>query len=181
MDILKELESKTADAVRYFKDQLAGMRGGRATAKLVEDVSVECYGQKMTVKQLGSISVPSPKEIQISVWDKEIAAAAVKAVETSLSVNANLEGNLIRVNLPPLSEERRRELAKIVKKEAEEAKIKIRFLRDEFNKKIVRQFEDKKITEDDKFDLKEKIQKIIDRTNGEIENALNAKITEIEE
>lgn len=181
MDILKELESKTADAVRYFKDQLAGMRGGRATAKLVEDVSVECYGQKMAVKQLGSISVPSPKEIQISVWDKEVAAVVVKAVETSLSVNANLEGNLIRVNLPPLSEERRRELAKIVKKEAEEAKIKIRFLRDEFNKKIVRQFEDKKITEDDKFDLKEKIQKIIDRTNGEIENVLNAKITEIEE
>lgn len=181
MDILKESESKTADAVKYFRDQLAGVRGGRATAKLVEDVSVECYGQKMTVKQLGSINVPSPKEIQISVWDKEIAAAVVKAVEASLSVNANLEGNLIRVNLPPLSEERRRELAKIVKKEAEEAKIKIRFLRDEFNKKIVRQFEDKKITEDDKFDLKEKIQKIIDRANGEIEDILNAKITEIEE
>jgi ribosome recycling factor len=181
MDILRELELKTAETIKYFKNQLLGIRGGRANVKLVEDIPVEYLEQKLSVKQLGSISIGSPREIQILVWDKGSVTALIKAIESSLNVGVNPEGNLIRINLPPLSEERRQELIKIVKEEAEEARIKIRFWRDEANKKISRGFEDKKITEDDKFKLKEKVQKIIDKTNEEIETILENKTKEIKE
>lgn len=182
MDIIKNLELKTSEAMRHFKEQLAAIRGGRPNSKLVEDISAEYFGQKLTIKQLGSISILPPREIQISVWDKNAAAAVLKAIESSkLNVSTNIEGNLIRINLPPLSGERRQELIKIVKKEAEEAKIKIRSIRDETNKEVNRQFEDKKISEDDKFKFKEKVQEIIDKNNGEIEKILENKIKEIEE
>jgi ribosome recycling factor len=182
MDILKDLETKTNEAIKFFKEQLAGIRGGRPNAKLVEDVSVDYFGQKLNVKQLGSINILPPREIQISVWDKNAAAAVLKAIEASnLNVSVNLEGNLIRINLPPLSGERRQELIKLAKKEAEAIRIEIRNLRDEINKEISRQFDEKKISEDEKFKLKEKIQTSIDKTNEEIEKILENKIKEIEE
>lgn len=181
MDILKNLEVKTLEAVRNFKDQLAGIRGGRPSSKLVEDIQVEYFGQKMSIKQLGSINVLPPREIQISTWDKQVVSIIAKAIETALSVSVNTEGNLLRVNLPALSNERRQEIIKLVKKEAEEAKIRIRSIRDDANKEIGRQFDDKKIGEDEKFNLKEKVQKSVDKANEEIENVLGAKIKEIEE
>lgn len=182
MDILKELETKTAEAVKYFKEQLAGIRGGRPTTKLVEDLPVEYFEQKMTVKQLGSISIIPPREIQISVWDKNAATAISKAIESSnLSVSANIDGNVIRINLPQLSGERRQELIKIARKETEETRIKIRGIRDEVNKAIGKQFDEKKIAEDDKFKLKEQVQKSVDKINEEIDKALEGKVREIEE
>ena len=96
-------------------------------------------------------------------------------------MSANTDGNLIRINLPPLSAERRQELIKVVKKESEETKIKIRHLRDEENKKISQQEESGEITEDQKFKLKEQIQKAVDKANGDIEAMLDKKIKEIEE
>jgi ribosome recycling factor len=182
MDILKNLELKIAETIKHFKEQLAAIRGGRPNSKLVEDVPVEYFGQKLTIKQLGSISIVPPREIQISVWDKNAAPAILKAIESSnLNVSANLEGNLIRINLPSLSGERRQELIRVAKKEAEEARIKIRSIRDEINKEINRQFEEKKISEDDKFKFKEKIQESVDKTNEEVEKILANKIKEIEE
>ncbi|MEE8131798.1 MAG: ribosome recycling factor [Candidatus Paceibacterota bacterium] len=182
MDIIKDLETKIDGAIQYFKEQLAGIRGGRPTPKLVEDIPVDYLEQKLTVKQLGSISIVPPREIQISVWDKQGVANVVKAIESSsLSITANIEGNLIRINLPPLSQERRLELVKIVKKEAEETKIKIRSFRDETNKKISHQLEQGEINEDDKFRLKEEAQKLVDKSNEEVERVLENKIKEIEE
>ncbi len=182
MDILKNLESKINEAIKYFKDQLSGIRGSRLTSKLVEDIQVEYFGQKLTIKQLGSINIIPPREIQISVWDKNAGSAILKAIESSnLNVGVNLEANSIKINLPPLSGERRQELIKIAKKEAEEIRIRIRNLRDETNKEINSQFEEKKITEDDKFKLKEKVQEKIDKVNEEIEKILENKIKEIEE
>ena len=182
MEIIQDLEFKTAEAIKFFKDQLAGIRGGRPSAKLVEDVSVDYFGQKLSIKQLGSISIIPPREIQISVWDKNSASLVLKAIEAAnLNIGANIEGNLIRINLPPLSGERRQELIKIAKKEAEEAKIKIRGIRDEINKETNRQLDEKKISEDDKFKLKEKVQASVDKTNEEIEKILENKTKEIEE
>ena len=181
-DFLRGLELKITEAIKHFKEQLAAIRGGRPSSKLVEDVPVEYFGQKLTIKQLGSISIIPPREIQISVWDKNAASAVLKAIESSgLNISANPEGNLIRINLPPLSGERRQELIKVAKKEAEEARIKIRGIRDEINKEINRQFEEKKIAEDDKFKIKEKVQESIDKTNEEIEKILENKTREIEE
>jgi len=182
MDILKIFENKINEAIENLKNQLAGIRGGRPTSKLVEDIPVEYFGQKLTIKQLGSINVIPPREIQISVWDKNAGASILKAIESSnLNVSAYLEGNLIKINLPPLSGERRQELIKLTKKEAEETRIKIRNIRDEINKEINRQFEEKKITEDDKFKFKEKVQEKINKANEEIEKILENKIKEIEE
>ncbi len=179
---MDNLEQKIKQALDYFKDQLSSIRGGRPNAKLVEDILVEYFGQRLPIKQLGSISMVPPREIQISVWDKNAASAVLKGIEASnLNVGVNLDGNVVRVNLPPLSGERRQEFIKLVKKETEDAKIKVRSLRDEENKEINRKFENKEIGEDEKFKLKEKVQKIIDKANEEIEKLLEGKIREIEE
>jgi len=182
MDILKNLELKIIEVLKNLKDQLSAIRGGRPNSKLVESISIDYFGQKFAVKQIGSINIVPPREIQVSVWDKNTASLVLKAIEVSnLNASAVLEGNLIRINLPALSGERRQELAKLAKKETEEAKIKIRSVRDEINKEITGQFETKKISEDDKFNLKEKVQKRIDETNKEIDGILENKIREIEE
>lgn len=179
---LKDLEKKITDTLQYLKSQLGAIRGGRPTPMLVEDILVDYFGQKMPLKQLGSISIAPPREIQISFWDKQAVAAAAKAIETSnLNVGANIDGNLIRINLPPLSLERRQELIKVVKKEAEETRIRIRHLRDEENKKINQLEQEGKINEDDKFKLKEEAQKMIDKANKDVEAMLENKIKEIEE
>ncbi|MEK7548965.1 MAG: ribosome recycling factor [Patescibacteria group bacterium] len=173
---------KTAEIIKYFKDQISSIRSGRPTPKLVENLPVDYFNQKMTIKQLGSISIIPPTTIQISVWDAQAVSSVSKAIESSnLSVVANIDGNLVRINLPPLSSERRQDLIKVIKKEAEEAKIKIRHIRDEENKKINRQEEEGEIGEDQKFKLKEETQKEIDKVNEEIERILENKIKEIEE
>lgn len=182
MDILKNLELKIGETLKHLKNELSAIRGGRPNSKLVEDVQLDYFGQKLSVKQLGSISIIPPREIQISVWDKSTAAAVLKAIEASnLNASASLEGNLIRINLPALSREKRQELSKLAKKETEEAKIKLRSIRDEINKEIVGQFDTKKISEDEKFKLKDKVQKRIDEVNKEIDGILENKIREIEE
>lgn len=180
-DILNDLDLKTGETAKHLNDRLSGVRGGRPTTMLVEDIVVEHFGRKMAVKQLGAISVAPPKEIRISVWDKEALPVIAKAIESFLNVGANIEGNLLRVFLPPLSEERRQELIKLVKRETEETKIKIRSLRDEAMKKIKIQEEEKSIGEDEKFRLKNEVQKIIDNANAETEKILENKIKEIGE
>ncbi|MEK7555277.1 MAG: ribosome recycling factor [Patescibacteria group bacterium] len=182
MDIIKDLQIKIDESIQYFKNQISSIRGGRPTPKLVENISVDYLGQKLSIRQLGSIIIVPPREIQISVWDKQGVANVAKAIESSnLNISANIEGNLIRINLPPLSQERRLELIKVAKKESEETKIKIRSFRDETNKKISHQLEQGGITEDDKFKLKEEAQKLVDKSNEEIEKLLGNKVKEIEE
>ncbi len=179
---LNELQEKSNQFAVALKQEFMGMRSNRPSPRMVEDIYVEAYGQKMSVKQLGAISIVPPMQIQISVWDKTIVGAVAKAIESSnLNVNANIEGNLIRINLPPLSDERRKELVKVVKKETEETKIKIRSVRDEIQKKINRDFDSGEITEDEKFKIKDKIQEIMDKSNKELDDLLEKKIKEIEE
>ena len=180
--MVQDLEQKIKESLEYLKSQFAAVRGGRPSSKLVEDISIDYFGQRMPIKQAGSISVNPPREILISVWDRQAVSIVAKAIESSnLNGSANTDGNLIRINLPPLSAERRQELAKVVKKESEEARIKIRSLRDEVNKKIRQREENGEITEDQEFKLKEQIQKSIDKANKDIEEMLEKKIKEIEE
>ncbi|MDI6717624.1 MAG: ribosome recycling factor [Patescibacteria group bacterium] len=178
---IKEAENKINGFINALKQQFMAMRSNRPSPRMVEDIPVEVYGQKMTIKQIGAISIVPPIQIQISVWDKSIVNTAAKAIESSnLNVNANIDGVVIRINLPPLSDERRRELIKIVKREVEDTKIKIRSFRDEINKEIVRDFEEGNITEDAKFKLKEQAQKVVDEANKELEIILKNKTEEIE-
>ncbi|MCX6702625.1 MAG: ribosome recycling factor [Candidatus Wolfebacteria bacterium] len=181
MDILKELDVKIAEIISFFRDEMSGIRSGRPTVKLVENIQVDYFGQKMPVKQLGSINVIPPREIQISVWDSGVVSAIAKAVEAALSVNTAPEGNSIRISLPALSEERRNELIKLIKKETEEAKIKVRGQREEVLKKIKREEEEGGMGEDERFRLKDEVQKIIDKANAEIDGVLENKTREINE
>lgn len=180
MVILEKFKKETALLVENFKKEITGIRGNRPSPALVENLKVDYFGQSLLVKQLGSISVVLPREIDISVWDKNAVSGIVKAIETA-GLSANFEGKLIRINLPPLTEERRQELIKNIRKIAENFRIQLRHQRDETNKEITRSFEAKEISEDQKFKLKEEAQKNVDKVNQEIEDILNKKTKELQE
>ncbi|MEK9186041.1 MAG: ribosome recycling factor, partial [Patescibacteria group bacterium] len=116
MDIAKDLEQKLKTFVDGLRQEFLNIRTNRPTAKLVEDIKVDYLGQQLTIRQLGSITIVPPREIDISVWDKEALGAVIKAVEASgRGLTANTQGNLIRINLPTLTDERRQELIKLIK------------------------------------------------------------------
>jgi ribosome recycling factor len=177
---LKSFEQKLQILIGSLKTELQTIRGSRPSPRMVEDIMVEYYGQQMPIKQLGSISIIPPREIDISVWDKGAVNAVAKAIETSnLRVTANTDGNLIRINLPQLTEERKKELEKVVRKMAEETRIRIRGARDEANKEIKKQEDAKQLSKDAAFKKKEEVQKLVDKTNQEVESLLESKIKEI--
>ncbi len=179
MDI-KQLDLKLKSIVESFRNDLSGLRANRPNPKMVEDVPVEYMEQRMAVKQLGSISVVPPRELQISVWDKNSLATVAKAIESAnLGLSVAVTGNIIRVILPALSDERRAELMKLAKKFSEEARIRIRAARDEENKKIDAAEKAKVITKDDQFKSKKQAQELVDKANKEIEAQLAAKVKEI--
>lgn len=180
--ILKDLEQKTRSILEAVKQELSGIRTNRPAPQLVEDIQVEYLGQMLKVKQLGSISILPPRDIQVSVWDKNAVLNVAKAIETSsLKLNPSVSGNVVHIKMPPLTEERREEFTKVAKASAEKWRIKLRNLRDEANRKVVQALEAKTISEDQKFKSKDKIQETTDKINKEIETALNNKIREISE
>lgn len=171
---IKELEKSLQGVIQRFKDDMGGIRTNRPSPKLVEDIRVDYFDQKMTVKQLGSITIVPPREIDINVWDRNAVSPVIKAVEASaLGVGANADGNLIRINLPQLTDERRQEFVKLAKQIAEQARIKIRTCRDDANKKS------KTLPEDLKFKSLKKVQELVDTANKDIEVHLVQKIDEI--
>ena len=177
---LKSLEQKLKSFVESLKNEFQTIRSGRPSPRMVEDIKVEIYGQQMPVKALGSISVVPPREISISVWDKSVVGAVARAVEDSpLKVAANIEGNVIRINLPQLTDERKKEYEKVIRKMAEEMRIRIRSSRDGANKEVKKMEEEKKLSEDAAFKKKEEIQKLTDKANKEVEELLESKIKEI--
>ena len=180
MGILEKFKKEIVLLVESFKKEVLVVRGNRPSPALVENLKVDYFGQPLLVKQLGSISIVPPREIDVNVWDKNAIPGVVKAIEAT-GLSANYEGKLIRINLPPLSEERRQELIKAVKKIGETFKIQLRNQRDETNKKVTQSFDSKEINEDQKFKLKEEIQKNVDSVNKDIENILNKKIKELQE
>jgi len=182
MDIIKELETKLRNFVESLKVEFQTIRGNRPSPRMVEDIKVEYYGQMTPIKALGSIAVVPPREINVSLWDRAVVSAVAKAIEeSSLKVTANIDGSTIRINLPSLTEERRKELEKVIKKMTEETKIKIRGSRDDANKSIKRMEDEKKFSEDVAFKKKEEVQKVVDKYNGEIDKTLESKMKEIME
>lgn len=164
-----------------MKEEIKGVRANRPSAALVEDLKVEYYGNLTPLKHMASISVKPPREINIQVWDKEAVNAVAKAIELSdLGLSANTEDNVIRVFLPELSEERRKELVRHVKKILETFRIKVRQAREEANQKVDDLFDKKEISEDDKFKIKEQVQEETEWANEEIEKIFEAKEKEIQ-
>ncbi len=180
--ILNELKAKGRDIVEGLKKALSAVRTNRPSAALVDDLKVNYYNQMTPLKQLGTIGIQPPREINIQVWDKSAVPAVAKAIETStLNLSANIDGQTIRIHLPELSQERREEFTKHVKKISEEHKIQLRHLRDDINRKVQVAFDANELNEDQKFKAKEQIQKEVDGLNDEMEKSLNGKIKEISE
>lgn len=180
-EFLKELESELNSVVSHFKDEVKGLRSNRPSVEILEDLPVNAYGQMMSLKQLGSLSIQQ-REIQISVWDKTAVGAVMGAInDAKLGFSVQNDGNVIRAFLPQLSSERREELVKVAKKTSEEFRVQIRGKRDDINKKVKSAEEEGELTEDEAFNGKKKIQDAVDKANSEIEKILENKIKEIQE
>ncbi len=183
MDLyLKELENHLQAAIARLKEELRGMRSSRPSIEFLEGLQAEAYGSKMPLNQLGSFSLVPPREVRISVWDKAAVPAVMSAVEEARAgFSVSNDGNTVRAMLSPLSEERREELGKLVKKTVEATRIEIRNMRnDSINK--VRAAEDRsELSEDVSRSGKEKIEKKVKETNDQIETMLEEKLRELAE
>lgn len=178
--IIDLLKPKLAETLEYIKRELAGLRTGRATPAMVEDLEVEYYGAKQPLKALAAISVPEPRQIMIAPWDKGAMEPIQKAIQQSnLGMNPIADTNGIRLTLPQLTEERRKELTKLLGQKLEEGKIAVRREREEALKKLDKQEKDKQISKDDHFRGKAEIQKLVDETNKKIDDVGTQKEKEI--
>jgi ribosome recycling factor len=180
--LLKNFTQDLKTVADKLRDALRLIRSNRPSVDLVGDLKVSYYDQWFTVKQLGAVTVLPPRGIQVAVWDKGAVGPVTKAIEDAkMGLTASAEGLTIRATLSALSNERREELTRAVKKEVEESRIRVRAARDEAIKKLKGAENEKQISEDVAFKTKEKIQKIVDETNKGIEAALSAKIAELQE
>lgn len=163
-------------SIEHFKDELSQIRTGRASTALVESLMVDYYGAKSPLKQVASISTPEPRTIMISPWDKDNLVNIEKAIrESQLNLNPNNDGKVVRINIPALTEERRKELLKVVGQKAEEARIALRKHREDVWEEIQKMEKEGKIGEDDKFLGKDKLQEMIDGYNAKIEEIKTKK------
>lgn len=165
-----ELKSKLENSIEYLQGELAKVRTGRASPALLEEIKVNAYDTMMAVRELGSIAVPDAQSLVISPWDSGLSDEIAKAIrESDLNLNPFVDGDLIRVPIPDLTEERRKEMTKLVTSKVEEIKNSIRNIRQEAMKDIDNQFEEKEISEDEKFETKEEVGKIVKEHNDKAE------------
>ncbi|MFH1700282.1 MAG: ribosome recycling factor [Candidatus Zixiibacteriota bacterium] len=179
-EIQSDAENRMKKTIEAVKSDLSGIRSGKATPALLDSVKVEAYGQMTPLNQLASISVPDPKSLLVQPWDKSIIGSVVKAIQTAeLGFNPQAESNLIRIPIPPLSEERRGELVKLCKRMAEEGRVAIRNIRRDSNDKLKKAEKDKKVSEDQMHDGIDNIQKATDKYIKEIDVVVDAKEKDI--
>ncbi|MCG0314855.1 MAG: ribosome recycling factor [Calditerricola sp.] len=178
--ILKNAEERMKKAIDVLKKELASLRAGRATPALLDRVMVEYYGTPTPVNQLATISAPEPRLLVIQPWDKSVIGEIEKAIQKSdLGLTPMNDGNVIRIAIPPLTEERRAELAKVVKKHGEEAKVAIRNIRRDANDELKGLEKDGQISEDELRRHQESVQKLTDKYTAEVEAVVEAKEKEI--
>lgn len=157
-----EIKVKLEKSLEFFRLELSQIRTGRANPSLIENIDVDAYGTKMKLKELGSISLLDNQNLVVMAWDKGLLGAIAGAItESELKLNPIPEQDRVRVPIPALTEERRKEFTKIVSTKAEETKNAMRSIRQDAMKDVDKEFTDKKIGEDDKFRLKEEIEKIV--------------------
>ncbi len=179
-EIINKIKPQLDKTVEYLKNELTGLQVGRATPSLLENLEVEAYEQKMPLKDLAAIQTPEPRVIVIRPWDKEIIKKIESAVRNSnLKLSPIVDDDVIRLTIPPLSEERRKEIAKILQEKVEECRISIRRNREDVWREIQSLEQAKEISEDDKFKAKDELQKIIDEYNKKVEDMRKKKEEEI--
>ncbi len=181
-EIIEKIKPELDKVINFLEKELAKFRTSRATPSLVEDVSVDCFGQKFPLKQLALISIPEPRQLLIQPWDKSYIEGIVRALErTGTGANPIVDKDVVRINLPPLTQEYRKDLLRLISQKQEEAKKTIRRWREEAWEEIQRNFREGKIREDDKFRGKDELQELVDEYNKKIEEIGERKKKEIGE
>lgn len=171
-----------AKAIEHFKKDLSRLRSGRASTTLLEGINVDYYGSRVPLQQMGMVAAPEPRLLTIQVYDGAAVEAVEKAIQQAeLGLNPMRDGSLIRVAIPALNEERRKELTKKISKMGEETKIALRNLRRDEVESVKKQQKNKELSEDDSRKAQEEIQKIVDKFIGDVDVAAAAKTKEIME
>ncbi len=176
----REAQSHMEKAVDAMRREFAGVRTGKASPALLDTVRVDAYGTKMPVNQVATVSVPEPRLMIVQPWDRSLVSVVEKAIRgAELGLNPANDGNVIRVPIPPLNEERRKEMVKLLHKIAEEGRIAVRHARQEANKEIKAREQSHEIGEDDAHREIEEVQKLTDEFIGKIDHLLEAKEQEV--
>jgi ribosome recycling factor len=177
---LDDIRRRMNGAIGVLKTELAGLRTGRASASMVEPITVDAYGSHMPLNQLATISVPEARMIVVQVWDRSMAGAVERAIrESSLGLNPVIEGTVFRIPIPELNAERRQELVKVAHKYAEQARVAIRHVRRDGMEALKKLEKDGDVTQDEHHALAEKVQKLTDGTIAEVDQLLAHKEQEI--
>jgi ribosome recycling factor len=170
---------KTIDAVKH---QLASIRTGKAVPAILDSVKVDYYGTATPIPQVASVSAPEARLLVVQPWDKTVVPEVVKAIQTSdLGLNPQVEGQIIRIPIPPLSEERRKDLVKLVKKYGEEGKIALRNIRRDVNDELKKAQKSKDISEDQMHDGFDKVQKLVEDYTKQVDDLASKRETEVME
>ena len=178
--IVKDLRRRMESGLEVLRKEFAGLRTGRASASLLDPVVVEAYGNTMPLNQVGSVSVPEPRLIIVQVWDRGVVKATEKAIrEAGLGLNPQTEGQTLRVPIPDLNEERRKELTKVAAKYAEQARVSVRNVRRDGLDLLKKQEKDHKITQDQHRKLEKDVQALTDETVKKVDALLAQKEKEI--
>ncbi len=179
-DLKKDIKRRMDSALDVLKKEFAGLRTGRASTHLIEPVMVDAYGSQMPINQLGNIGVPEPRLITVQVWDKAMVKAVEKAIrDAGLGLNPAADGQLVRIPVPALSEERRHELQKIAGKYAEQARVSVRNVRRDGMEALKKLEKDGHITQDEHRHNEKELQGFTDEAIKRIDEALAAKDAEI--
>jgi ribosome recycling factor len=177
---LNEIKRRMNGAVQVFKQELSGLRTGRASSSLLDHVQVEAYGTHMPLNQLATISVPEPRLLSVQVWDRSMVHAVEKAImAANLGLNPSTEGQVLRLRIPELNEDRRKELVKIAHKYAESARVAVRHVRRDALDLLKKLEKEGKVSEDDHTRMTGEVQKATDQIVGEVDHTLAAKEKEI--
>jgi len=177
---INELKRRMQGATQVLKQELGGLRTGRASASLLDHVQVEAYGTHMPLNQLATVAVPEPRLISVQVWDRSMVHAVEKAIlAANLGLNPATEGQVLRLRIPELNEERRKELVKVAHKFAESARVAVRHVRRDALDTLKKLEKDGKVSQDDHTRLSAEVQKATDQTISEIDHTLAAKEKEI--
>jgi len=179
-DIKKDAQTRMAKSVEAFRHDLIKIRTGRASTALVDHLKVNYYGSEMPLSQVASVAISDARSLMITPWEKQMVSAVEKAILASdLGLTPNTAGTVIRLNLPALTEERRRELSKLVHSESENAKVAIRNIRRDANHQVKELLKDKQVTEDEVARTETEIQKITDSAIKDVDEVVKAKEQEL--
>jgi len=179
-DIKRTAETKMAKSIESFKGDLQKIRTGRAHPGILDQVHVDYYGSPVPISQVANVSLLDARTISVQPWEKGMAAKIERAIrESELGLNPSSQGDLIRVPMPALTEERRRELSKVARHAGEDCKVAVRNLRREANEHLKRLLKDKEVSEDDERRAQDDVQKLTDRTIVEVDKLVQGKEAEI--